>query len=94
MNKTELIEQLRIRENLTKPEARRIVDLFFAEMARALARGDRVEIRGLFSFFIKKYRAYQGRNPRTGGAVKVKSKRLPFFKCSQALQKRINEIHS
>ena len=52
--------------DLTKPEAEKIVNLFFNEMSAALAKGDRVEIRGLCSFFVKDYKAYTGRNPKTG----------------------------
>ena len=64
------------------------MNLFFDEMANALANGDRVEIRGLCSFFVKKYKAYSGRNPKTGKKVKVKPKKLPFFKCGLELKDR------
>ena len=59
-------------------------------MGNALAEGDRVEIRGLCSFFVKKYRAYAGRNPRTGQKVKVAAKNLPFFKCGKELKERVD----
>ena len=62
MNKLELINTLRFEAELTKSEAAAVVDLFFNEMANALAKGDRVEIRGLCSFYVKKYKAYAGRN--------------------------------
>jgi integration host factor subunit beta len=75
---------------LTKSEAAAVVDLFFNEMANALAEGDRVEIRGLCSFYVKKYKAYAGRNPRTGKSVKVKPKKLPFFKCGKELKERVD----
>jgi integration host factor subunit beta len=52
--------------------------MFFDEMSNALAKGDRAEIRGLCSFYVKKYKAYSGRNPKTGEKVKVKPKKLPF----------------
>ena len=55
-----------------------IVDLFFNEMANALAKGDRAEIRGLCSFYVKKYKAYVGRNPRTGERVQVTPKNCRF----------------
>jgi integration host factor subunit beta len=48
-------------------------------MVEALAQGDRVEIRGLCSFFVKKYSAYTGRNPKTGEKTNIKPKKLPFF---------------
>ena len=55
-----------------------VVDIFFNEMGAALAEGDRVEIRGLCSFFVKEYGGYTGRNPKTGEKVKIAPK-LPFF---------------
>ena len=60
MNKLELIEELRNKADLTIKEARNVVDLFFDEMSNALANGDRVEIRGFCSFYVKKYKAYKG----------------------------------
>jgi integration host factor subunit beta len=65
-------------------------NLFFDEMASALANGDRVEIRGLCSFFVKKYKAYTGRNPKTGEKTPVKPKKLPFFKCGKELKERVD----
>jgi integration host factor subunit beta len=59
-------------------------------MANALAEGDRVEIRGLCSFYVKEYDSYQGRNPRTGERVQVASKKLPFFKCGMELKRRVD----
>ena len=90
MNKLELVEVLRQENGLNKSEATAIVALFFGEMTRALAKGDRVEIRGLCSFFVKKYKSYFGRNPKTGEAVKVKPKKLPFFKCGKELKERVD----
>ncbi|WP_232223144.1 HU family DNA-binding protein [Desulfosarcina sp. BuS5] len=59
-------------------------------MADTLANGDRVEVRGFCSFFVKKHRAYTGRNPKTGKKVKIKSKKLPFFKFGSELKKRVD----
>ena len=67
-----------------------MANLFFDTMANALQRGDRVEIRGLCSFYVKKYRAYTGRNLKTGKKVKIKTKKLPFFKCGKELEKRVD----
>ena len=89
MNKLDLIATLKNEAELTKFEAATIVDLFFSEMANALAKGDRVEIRGLCSFYVKKYKAYAGRNPKTGEPAKVKRKKLPFFKCGKELKERV-----
>ena len=90
MNKLELIETLKTETGLTKDVAGKIVNLFFDEMADALAKGNRVEIRGLCSFFVKKYKTYTGRNPKTGEPVKVKPKKLPFFKCGKELSERVD----
>ena len=89
MNKSDLIEALSKSENLTKTKAEEIVDLVFSEMTNALADGDRVEIRGLGSFKVKSYYGYKGRNPKTGKQIKVKSKKLPFFKCGKELKERV-----
>jgi len=90
MNKLELIDALRGECQISKREAATIIDLFFDRISSALADGDRVEIRGLCSFFIKEYKSYQGRNPRTGEDVQVAPKRLPFFKCGKELRDRVD----
>jgi integration host factor subunit beta len=59
-------------------------------MSEALAKGDRVEIRGLCSFYVKEYRSYQGRNPKTGQNVWVAPKKLPFFKSGKELKERVD----
>ena len=90
MNKLDLILKLSREAKITKPEAAKIVQIFFDEIANALAAGDRVEIRGLWSFFVKKYKSYEGRNPKTGQKVKIKPKKLPFFKPGLELKSRLN----
>jgi integration host factor subunit beta len=90
MNKLELIQVLKDSNGLSKPEAANIVEIFFNSMADALAKGDRVEIRGLCSFFVKEYGAYTGRNPKTGERVKIKPKKLPFFKPGKELKERVD----
>ena len=90
MNKLDLIEVLKKETGLTKIEAKKVVALFFDEMAKALTSGDRVEIRGFCSFYVKHYKAYTGRNPKTGEQIKTKSKKLPFFKCGQELKDRVD----
>jgi len=66
------------------------VELFFNEMSETLAKGDRVEIRGLCSLYVKNYQSYIGRNPKTGEKVRVVEKKLPFFKCGQELRNRVD----
>ncbi len=76
--------------DLSKSEADSAVNIFFEEMAKKLAKGGRVEIRGLCSFSVKEYSAYTGRNPKTGEKVKVKPKKLPFFKPGKELKERVD----
>ena len=90
MNKMELINTLRFEAEITKSEAAAVVEMFFNKISKALAEGDRVEIRGLCSFHVKKYKAYAGRNPKTGEPTKVKPKKLPFFKCGKELKERVD----
>ena len=90
MTKSDLINALRKEHNITRPEATFIVNLFFDEISNTLANGERVEIRGLCSLYVKKYDAYTGRNPKTGQKIKIKPKRLPFFKPGKELKDRVN----
>ncbi len=90
MTKSDIINDLNNEYDITKQEAATIVNVFFNEMSNALANGERVEIRGLCSIYIKKYKEYTGRNPKTGGSIKVKPKRLPFFKSGKELKERVD----
>ena len=90
MNKLELISSLKNEANISKAEAAKVVQIFFSNMAGALAEGDRVEIRGLCSFYVKEYKSYTGRNPKTGQKVLIEPKRLPFFKSGKELRERVD----
>ena len=90
MNKAELAQALSTTTDISKVEASRIVNLFFDKMAYALEKGDRVEIRGLCSFYVKDYEEYTGRNPKTGETVEIAPKKLPFFKCGKGLRERVD----
>lgn len=90
MNKLELIAALKNETNISKSEAAEVVRIFFDSMSDALANGERVEIRGLCSFFVKEYKSYVGRNPKTGDKVVIEPKKLPFFKCGKELKERVN----
>ncbi|RZB35134.1 MAG: integration host factor subunit beta [Desulfobacteraceae bacterium Eth-SRB1] len=90
MNKLEIISVLKKEANISKAEAARVVQVFFDNMADALARGERVEVRGLCSFFVKEYEEYTGRNPRTGEKVSIRPKKLPFFKAGKELKERVD----
>jgi len=91
MNKIDLIQALEDANNLSRSEAEKIVTLFFDQMADALAQGNRAEIRGLCSFFVKEYGGYTGRNPKTGEKVEIAPKKLPFFKAGKELKERVDE---
>ena len=90
MNKLDLIQTMCTTNGLSKCEAAKIVSIFFEQMAGALETGDRVEIRGLFSFYVRQYKSYTGRNPKTGEVVEIKPKKLPYFKCGKALKEQVN----
>jgi integration host factor subunit beta len=90
MNKADLIEELKNQNGFSRRQADQVVELFFKELMNSLAEGDRVEIRGFGSFFVKNYRAYTGRNPKTGDLVDVMPKKLPFFKCGKELKVRVD----
>ncbi len=90
MNKLELVQAVKNTNGLTRAEAKTVVDLFFDKMADALANGERVEIRELCSFCVKEYKGYTGRNPRTGEKIKIKPKKLPFFRCGKKLKEMVD----
>jgi integration host factor subunit beta len=92
MIKSELI--LRLAEanpHLFQRDVERIVTTVFEEISAALARGDRVELRGFGAFSVKQRPARTGRNPRTGATVQVTEKRVPFFKTGKELRERLND---
>ena len=76
MNKLELINAVRDEAQIKKSEAAAVVNLFFNKMVDALANGDRIEIRRLCSFYVKEYKAYTGRNPKTGKKIHSGQARL------------------
>ena len=94
MNKLELIAALKNEANISKSEAAEVIKIFFDSMSDALANGERVEIRGLCSFYVKDYKSYIGRNPKTGDKVVIEPKKLPFFKCGKELKERVNAEES
>ena len=90
MNKLELISALKDEADISKSEAAKVVQIFFEYMADAMTRGERVEIRGLCSFYVKDYKSYVGRNPKTGEKVTIQPKKLPFFKSGKELKERVD----
>ena len=91
MIRSELIQKIS-EENphLFQRDVERIVNTVFEEIINAMARGDRVELRGFGAFSVKKRDARQGRNPRTGDSVSVDEKHVPFFKTGKLLRERLN----
>jgi integration host factor subunit beta len=91
MIRSELIEKIAAENpHLYQRDVEKIVNTIFEEVIEALARGDRVELRGFGAFSVKKRDARTGRNPRTGEAVDVEEKAVPFFKTGKLLRDRLN----
>ncbi|OUR78495.1 integration host factor subunit beta [Alphaproteobacteria bacterium 46_93_T64] len=91
MIKSELIALLAEKNpHLFLRDVERIVTTIFDEISDAMARGDRVELRGFGAFSTKERAARVGRNPRTGEAVQVEKKYVPYFKCGKELRERLN----
>ena len=91
MTKSELIQRIaEMNPHLYHRDVERIVTTIFDEVGEALARGDRVELRGFGAFSVKHRGARIGRNPRTGSAVSVSEKYIPFFKTGKQLRERLN----
>ncbi|MBW2091370.1 MAG: integration host factor subunit beta [Deltaproteobacteria bacterium] len=93
MNKSQLIEELALREGLTLKHAEVVINAFFDTIAEGLCQGERAEIRGLGSFKVKSYDGYIGRNPKTGEASEVKPKKLPSFKVGKELKERVDNLN-
>ena len=92
MTKSELIAKLAEQNpHLYLRDVERIVATVFDEISEALAKGDRVELRGFGAFSVKHRESRLGRNPRTGTTVKVSEKHIPFFKTGKELRERLNE---
>jgi integration host factor subunit beta len=91
MTKSELIDAIAAKTKLTRVRAEQIVNCIFDSMMESLVQGEGIEIRGFGSFTVRHYDAYSGRNPRTGEAKPVPSKRLPFFKVGKELRALVDE---
>jgi integration host factor subunit beta len=90
MKKSELIQKVAEQNNLPKTKVENIVNTIFDSMKKAIVNDERIEIRGFGSFSLRHYDAYTGRNPRTGEAVKVAPKKLPYFKVGKELREMVN----
>jgi integration host factor subunit beta len=90
MTKSELIDAIAGRGELTKARAELIINCLFDAMIDALQKGEGIEVRGFGSFSVRPYKPYRGRNPRTGATVIVPAKKLPFFKVGKELKELVN----
>lgn len=91
MTRSELIARLAAANpHLYQRDVERIVTTIFEEISAALGRGDRVELRGFGAFSVKQRGSRVGRNPRTGQAVSVTAKYIPYFKTGKQLRERLN----
>lgn len=92
MIRSELLAALaRDNPGLRTEEVEQVLDIFFGEISQRLADGGRVELRGFGAFSTRERDARKGRNPRTGDAVDVPAKRVPFFKPGKEMRHRLNE---
>ena len=90
MTKSDLIEALAAKEDLNVKQAADIINLIFTGFTDTLKKGDRIELRGFGSFSVRGYKSYKGRNPKTGGNIDVRQKKLPFFKVGRELKGMVN----
>jgi integration host factor subunit beta len=92
MIKSELIQRISQKNpHLYHRDVERIINTVFDRIVDALGDGDRVELRGFGAFSVKERQSREGRNPRTGEAVQVEAKRVPFFKTGKELRERLNK---
>ena len=90
MNKSDLFAALAAKENLTEKQTTDIINMIFNGFTDTLKKGDRIEIRGFGSFSVRKYKAYEGRNPKMGTNIVVMPKKLPRFKVGKELKGLVN----
>lgn len=90
MTKRDLVQRLAERLEISQKEAKVIVDTVFEELEEALARGERIEVRGFGSFVVRTQQGHRSRNPRTGEPIDVPPKRFPRFKTGKEMKERIN----
>src|SRR3989338_8505630 len=91
MTKADLIAMLEKQANVSTKQAEKIINITFDSMIHALYDDERIEIRGFGSFANRNYKAYEGRNPKTGKVVKVTPKKVPFFKVGKELKEMVDE---
>ena len=90
MTKADLIAAIEKQGNLSHKQAEQIINITFDAMINSLYNDERIEIRGFGSFANRNYKAYEGRNPKTGKIVKVSPKKVPFFKVGKELKEMVD----
>lgn len=91
MNKTELINAVAASANVTKKDAEAVIKATFAEIEKALVAGDKVQVIGFGTFETRERAAREGKNPKTGEAVKIEACKAPAFKAGKALKDAVNK---
>jgi integration host factor subunit beta len=89
--KAELVDNVAEKVNLTKKQTEVVVNILFNSITEALSEGDKVELRGFGSFRIRKRNPREGRNPKTGDAVHIPAKKVPFFKAGKELREMVDQ---
>jgi integration host factor subunit beta len=92
MVRSELVTILSTRADVTQSQAEEVVGCFFEAIVHAMTTEGRVEIRGFGAFTVRKYRSYEGRNPKSGDVIVVPEKKLPFFKTGLELRQRVDGL--
>ncbi len=92
MVKSELIDTILDKADITTTQGEDVVNLFFRTITEALVTEGRVEIRGFGAFTVRKYRSYAGRNPKTGESIQVPEKKLPYWKTGLELRQRVDGL--
>jgi integration host factor subunit beta len=90
MTKADLVEEIARNTGLSKKDTSIVVNMIIENVCKALAEGDKVELRGFGSFKVKSRKPRKARNPRTGDAVDVPAKLVPYFKASNELKSKVN----
>ena len=90
MNKPDLISALAVKKNLKEQQATDVINLIFKGFTDTLKTEGRIEIRGFGAFTVREYKPYTGRNPKTGKDIKVRPKKLPFFKTGKELKEMVD----
>lgn len=91
MKRSDIILKLAEEMNISQKKSSEIVDFIFDKMRYAILNGERIEVRGFGSFYVKSYKSRKGRNPKTGEIINVPPKKLPFFKVGKELKKKLIE---